>query len=146
MITSSEVSTIIKGAGFELSDLLHRIDVLYASGNFTDEERTALIEEARNAADPQASLGPVITRVTALEEWRREVEARLSELEGGGTVDPGPEPGGEDEWPEYVQPTGAHDAYQVGDKITFGGKRYECVLSNCVWSPADYPQGWELVE
>lgn len=143
MITSSEVSTVIKGGNFELSDLLHRIDVLYAAGNFTDEERTALIEEARNAADPQASLGPVITRVTALEEWRREVEARLSELEGGGTVDPGPEP---DEWPEYVQPTGAHDAYQVGDQVTFEGEHYRCKQDGCVWSPADYPQGWELVE
>ena len=49
----------------------------------------------------------------------------------------------EDEWPEFVQPTGAGTAYQVGDKITFRGERYICVLAHCVWNPADYPAGWE---
>lgn len=50
----------------------------------------------------------------------------------------------EDEaWPEFVQPTHAGTAYQVGDKITFQGERYICVLAHCVWSPADYPAGWE---
>ena len=29
-----------------------------------------------------------------------------------------------DEWPEFVQPTGAHDAYKKGDKVTFEGKHY----------------------
>ena len=26
-----------------------------------------------------------------------------------------------DEWPEFVQPTGSHDAYNKGDKVTFEG-------------------------
>ena len=52
-----------------------------------------------------------------------------------------PEP--DDEWPEFVQPTGAGTAYQVGDKITFKGVRYVCRLPHCVWSPADYPIGWQ---
>ena len=29
-----------------------------------------------------------------------------------------------DEWPEFLQPTGAHDAYKKGDKVTFNGKHY----------------------
>ena len=53
-------------------------------------------------------------------------------------------PPAEDEaWPEFVQPTHAGTAYQVGDKVTFRGERYICVLAHCVWSPADYPAGWE---
>ena len=29
-----------------------------------------------------------------------------------------------DEYPEWVQPTGAHDAYNTGDKVSYNGKRY----------------------
>jgi len=49
----------------------------------------------------------------------------------------------EDEWPEWVQPTGAHDAYQKGDKVTFEGGHYISLIDANVWSPAVYPQGWE---
>lgn len=45
--------------------------------------------------------------------------------------------------PEYVQPTGGHDVYNSGDLVTFEGAVYKCVIDNCVWSPTDYPQGWE---
>lgn len=48
----------------------------------------------------------------------------------------------EEEWPEWVQPTGAHDAYQKGDKVTFEGGRYISAIDNNVWSPTAYPQGW----
>ena len=48
-----------------------------------------------------------------------------------------------DEWPEFVQPTGAHDAYNTGDKITFNGEHYVCKMDACTWSPSDYPAGWE---
>lgn len=51
-----------------------------------------------------------------------------------------------EEYPEYKQPTGAHNAYKIGDKITYNGKHYECIFNGCVWSPDDYPQGWKEVE
>ena len=51
-----------------------------------------------------------------------------------------------EEYPEYVKPTGAHDAYKIGDKITYNGKHYECIFDNCVWNPEEYPQGWKEVE
>lgn len=43
---------------------------------------------------------------------------------------------------EYVQPTGAQDAYKTGDKVAFNGKTYESLIDANVWSPADYPSGW----
>lgn len=49
-----------------------------------------------------------------------------------------------EEWPEFVQPTGAHDAYNTGDKVTFEGQHYICLIDNNTWSPAAYPAGWEL--
>lgn len=51
-----------------------------------------------------------------------------------------------DEWPEFVQPTGAHDAYKKGDKVTFNGKRYISLIDANVYSPAAYPAGWQEIE
>lgn len=49
-----------------------------------------------------------------------------------------------EEWPDFVQPTGAQDAYNTGDKVTYNGKHYTCKMDNCVYSPDAYPAGWEL--
>ena len=48
--------------------------------------------------------------------------------------------------PEWVQPSGGHDAYNVGDKVIYEGQVYECIIDNNTWSPTDYPQGWKLIE
>ena len=49
----------------------------------------------------------------------------------------------EDTIPEFVQPTGAHDAYNKGDKVTFEGKHYISLIDGNVYSPAAYPAGWQ---
>ena len=48
-----------------------------------------------------------------------------------------------EEWPEWVRPTGAHDCYHKGDKVTFEGKHYTSIIDNNSWSPTEYPAGWE---
>lgn len=45
-----------------------------------------------------------------------------------------------DEYPEWVQPTGAHDAYNTGDKVTHNGKTWVSDVDNNVWEPGVY--GW----
>ena len=47
--------------------------------------------------------------------------------------------------PEWVQPTGSHDAYNVGDKVTYEGKVYESTIDANTWSPTGYPAGWKVV-
>ena len=47
--------------------------------------------------------------------------------------------------PDWVQPTGAHDAYQVGDKVTYNGQVYESLIDANVWSPDAYPAGWQII-
>lgn len=47
---------------------------------------------------------------------------------------------------DFVQPTGAHDVYKKGDRVTFEGKVYESAIDNNVYSPTAYPAGWTLVE
>ena len=44
--------------------------------------------------------------------------------------------------PEWVQPSGAHDAYNIGDKVTYNGHIWESSIDENVWSPSDYPAGW----
>ena len=48
--------------------------------------------------------------------------------------------------PEWVQPAGAHDAYQAGDHVMFEGAEYVSLIDGNTWSPAAYPQGWEIVD
>ena len=50
------------------------------------------------------------------------------------------------EYPEFKQPTGAHDAYAKGDKVTFEGSHYISLMDANVYSPTDYPAGWQLAE
>lgn len=50
------------------------------------------------------------------------------------------------EYPEFKQPTGAHDAYAKGEKVTFEGKKYVSLIDANTWSPSAYSQGWQLVE
>jgi hypothetical protein len=46
---------------------------------------------------------------------------------------------------DWVQPTGAHDAYQTGEKVNYNGKTYESLIDNNTWSPDAYPAGWKLI-
>lgn len=46
--------------------------------------------------------------------------------------------------PEWVQPTGSHDAYNTGDRVTYNGLVYESLIDGNVWSPEGYPSGWSL--
>lgn len=50
--------------------------------------------------------------------------------------------------PVWVQPTGAHDAYQTGDQVHFPAiddPIYESLIDANVWSPTGYPAGWKTV-
>ena len=51
------------------------------------------------------------------------------------------EPG--DEWPEWVQPTGAQDAYAMGAKVSHDGAHWTSDVDANVWEPGEY--GWTEV-
>lgn len=61
-----------------------------------------------------------------------------------------PEEGGDDDdpykdVPDFVQPTGAHDAYNVGDRVKYNGHVYESTMAGNTYSPDAYPQGWKML-
>ena len=77
--------------------------------------------------------------------WVPEDVPALWNVVHGITIGEGGEPI-VDEWPEWVQPAEGHDAYHTGDQVTFNGVHYTSVIDNNVWSPTDYPAGWQQAE
>lgn len=46
--------------------------------------------------------------------------------------------------PDWIMPTGAHDAYAKGDIVTYGGRTWRSERGANVWSPGLH--GWVIVE
>lgn len=127
--------SVIARGGFDLTALLNKIDTYHVEGKITDAEREDLYNKARADAKPQYDIAKEIEAL-----W-----AAIRELQN--TDEPEVEPDvPADEYPEFIQPTGAHDAYQAGAKITYKGNKYVCLMDNCVWSPDVLPSAWELIQ
>lgn len=73
---------------------------------------------------------------TSAEEWKPEEASSLYVEISDPNV----------EYPDFKQPSGAHDAYSKGDKVMFEGKKYISLIDANTWSPTDYPAEWKLVE
>ena len=120
---------VIQRREYDLKSLLTCIDQYHIEGKLTDDERQELAQAAREGATADYDYAGEINALwAAVRELQQMVKPPAEE---------------EEAWPEFVQPSHAGTAYQVGDKVTFKGERYVCVLAHCVWSPADYPAGWE---
>lgn len=52
---------------------------------------------------------------------------------------------GKDTARPFLQPQGAHDAYQKDEYCVFEGKTYKSKVSANTYSPKDYAQNWTLV-
>ena len=49
-----------------------------------------------------------------------------------------------DGYPIWSKPTGAHDAYNTGDIVDYNGTLYRSVIDGNIYSPEEYPAGWEV--
>lgn len=128
------ISSRISDGGFDLDEIIGLVNYYHIHGGVTTEEREELIEAARAKAKAALTVDPneeILALWTAIRELRNRVDAL-----GGGSEKSG------DEYPEFVQPTGAHDAYGIGAKVTYNGKHYRSLIDNNVWSPDAYPAGW----
>lgn len=47
-------------------------------------------------------------------------------------------------YPIWKQPTGAHDAYNIGDIVNYNGTLYKSLIDGNTYSPSAYPAGWEV--
>ena len=135
------IKNVIESRDYELVDMLYKINKMYIESNITEEQKQKLDELARTNAVSENSYASVQEQINRIYEKLDSIEVRVAKLEETeGTSEP------ENEYPEYVQPQGAHDAYKIGDKITYKGKKYICQMNGCVWTPDDYPKGWQEVE
>ena len=137
------IKNVIESLRFELKDMLTKIDTVWLQGDITDDERSELIDLAREKANPENSYSQVYDQINQIYALLSSLDTRVKVLEGGET-DPEPE-----EYPEFIQPTGAHDAYHKDDKITFNGEKYICIAPDgvaVVWDPTTYPAYWQKVE
>lgn len=81
----------------------------------------------------------VLQAHTSQTDWLPEQTPALYTKAINTSTDPIPE------IPTWTQPTGAHDAYNIGDQVEFEGKTYESLLAANTYSPTDYPQGWKEI-
>ena len=129
----SIVENVIKNGGFDLNEIIRKIDTLWVKGSLTDNERENLLTLARGGAKTENTID-VVAKITDLEN-------RVRLLEGGGSA---PKEDTED-YPEYQD----GKWYYKGDKCSFEGANYTCVAPDgvvCVWSPSAYPTFWEKAE
>ena len=152
------VKNVILAKNYKLEDMLNKINILWVEGSISDEEKTSLISLARENALAENSYKPLQEQIDKafemISELKETVETNAIGLTAlkdaveklGGKVEI-PQAPVEEEYPPFIKPEGAHDCYNEGDKITYNGKKYICLINGCVWSPDEYPQGWkEVVE
>ena len=119
----------------------YRLKIEKASASITDDS-TALdvielfpvykVNHAYSVGDrfqDQNKLYKVIQAHTSQEDWKPESTPALYAQVSV------------EEWPEWIQPSGAHDAYPLNAKVTHNGKKWISTVSDNVWEPGAY--GWD---
>ena len=136
------IKGVIKAHTYKDSNALTaKIQRMYVEGELTEEQYT----ELRNLL---VSQNPVKTYDAEAEIDKVWVELRRLAAIVDHMPEPSPEPEPED-YPVWVQPTGAHDDYQIGDWVHYPGESnpvYESLINGNVWSPDAYPAGWKQVQ
>lgn len=101
------------------------VDKFYSSGSF-------VTYGVNGVGDPQ--LYKVVQPHTAQFDWTPDVAKSLYVAIG---LD-------EQGYPVWSQPTGAHDAYNIGDVVDYNGTLYESTIDGNVYAPDAYPAGWRV--
>lgn len=131
---------VIARGSFDLNGILKNIDAYHIEGKLTDEERAELVAMARGDAKAHVNPAEEIPKLwEAIRKLRKMLAEKNDEIEEG--VD-------EADVPEYIQPSGAHDAYFRDDMVKYNGKMYLCVAPDsvaCVWSPETMPGYWQVM-
>lgn len=133
---------VIEKGGYDLTAMLERIHEYHVGGQLTRQQRDELTDMARRNATAAAGMdipGEIQMLWAAVRELQAEIADKNGEVEGG--ID-------EADVPEFVTPTGAHDAYFAGDRVIFEGVRYTCVAPDgvaCVWPPDAMPGYWQVM-
>lgn len=127
------VKDVLNAGGYNLTNILKKIDSLWTQDKLTNEQHTELIELARNGANIKHS----VDIIAKFEEF----DKRLKVLENAKSQT--------DSTEKPIEEFVVGKWYYNSDKCTFEGKTYACTAPEgvaCVWSPKDYPAYWESEE
>lgn len=102
----------------------YKIGTIYKEGEFFTYGENSV-------GDPQ--LYKVVQEHTSQEDWTPDTATSL--YVAIGLNDNG--------YPIWSRPTGSHDAYEIGEIVDFEGKLYKSLINGNVYSPTEYPDGWE---
>lgn len=114
-------------AAMEVSTIYpaYQVGKAYAVGEYVTYGKNAV-------GDPQ--LYKIVQAHTSQEDWKPDqTPALYSPI---GLTETG--------YPVWSQPTGAHDAYNTGDIVSYKDTLYRCLIDGNTWSPEAYPAGWEV--
>ena len=149
--TYTSMKAYLTETKYDLEEMIEvRLPELLVRGLISSEEYDELVVVAKeNASAKYASIEEQLqTLATELESLKTEIiqlKNRISEFEGTESEEPTV-----DEFPVWKQPTGAHDAYYTGDKMTYtDGNKYECVAPGgygVTYGPDVLPEMWKKVE
>lgn len=84
--------------------------------------------------------GPIYVSTIDGNVWSPDAYPQGWKLDGEGSGPEEPEEPGGETYSEWKQPTGAHDAYSKGDKVSHNGKNWVSDVDGNVWEPGVY--GW----
>lgn len=136
---------------YDLEEMIKvRLPELLVRGLISTEEYDELVVKAKeNASAKYASIEEQSQALTMeVENLKTEItqlKNRILELEGTEPEEPTI-----NEYSIWKQPTGAHDAYYTGDKMTYtDGNKYECVAPKgygVTYGPDVLPEMWKKVE
>ena len=87
-----------------------------------------------SVGDPQ--LYKVVQAHTSQEDWTPDSVPALYDAFG---LD-------DDGYPVWSQPTGAHDAYNTGDIVSYNGTLYQSLIDGNTTVPGSDPRWWEIWE
>ena len=134
--TTPDVYTVINDLaefvkGYLLEEELSESD-LYMFSALYPEWKTGEQVAIGDIKSYQAKIYEVIQAHTTQSDWTPDVVPALWKVfTPAGII------------PDWVQPQGGHDAYQMGDKVMHNGQVWESTINNNVWEPGVY--GWQII-
>lgn len=135
------IKNLIEKGGYELVDILKKINTVWLKSYITEEEMEELETLAREKANTDNSID-VINKLKEIDAKMQDHETRITKLEN---PEGEPEEPTEDTYPAYV----SGKWYYNGDTCSENGKNYTCIAPSgqvCVWSPSEYPAYWQEVD
>ena len=136
------IKNLIEKGGYELVDILKKINTVWLKSYITEEEMEELETLAREKANTDSSID-VINKLKEIDLKMQEFDTRITKLEEPGEKPE--EPTEEETYPAYVP----GKWYYNGDTCSENGKNYTCIAPSgqvCVWSPSEYPAYWQEVD